>query len=197
MNKIKSAELEQVCGISSALPVHTLPEYAFAGRSNVGKSSLINALLERKRLARTSQDPGKTQTINVYNVNKAVYLVDLPGYGYARTSRETRAKWGKMIERYLRTSEALRTVFLLVDMRHEPTADDRTMIDWIRETGYTPVVIMTKADKLSKNEQAKMKSVIRKALSIREGETLIPFSAVTKAGREEILELIRENNEGE
>ena len=190
MNKIRSAVLSEVIGITSRLPAHSLPEYAFAGRSNVGKSSLINTLLQRKHLARTSSEPGKTQTINFYLVNEALFLVDLPGYGYARTSRETREKWGRMIERYLRTSEVLRTVFLLVDMRHAPTADDVSMIEWIRAAGLLPVVIMTKADKLSRNEQAKMKQVIRKTLSIRSGELLIPFSAVTRAGRDEILALL-------
>ena len=192
MNKIRSAELETVCGITSRIPEHTLPEYAFAGRSNVGKSSLINTLLQRKNLARTSAEPGKTQTMNFYLVNEALYFVDLPGYGYARTSRETREAWGRMIERYLGGSKVLKTVFLLVDMRHEPNANDLQMLEWIRAAGFSPAVITTKADKLSKNEQARMKQVIRRTLSLKEGEILIPFSSVTKAVREEILALIEE-----
>ena len=195
MNKIRSAELETVCGISSRLPEHTLPEYAFAGRSNVGKSSLINTLLQRKSLARTSAEPGKTQTINFYIVNESLYFVDLPGYGYAKTSRETREQWGRMIERYLRTSRVLKTVFLLVDMRHEPNANDLQMLEWIRAAGFTPAVIATKADKLSRNEQARMKQVIRKTLSLSREELLISFSSATKAGREEVLALIEEEYE--
>ena len=187
--------METVCGISSRLPEHTLPEYAFAGRSNVGKSSLINALLQRKSLARTSAEPGKTQTINYYIVNDALYFVDLPGYGYAKTSRENREQWGRMIERYLRKSEVLKTVFLLVDMRHEPNANDIQMLEWIRAAGFAPVVIATKADKLSRNEQARMKQVIRRTLSLTPEEQLIPFSSVTKAGREEILALIGDETE--
>ncbi len=190
MDKIRNASLETVCGISSRLPEHTLPEYAFAGKSNVGKSSLINALLQRKSLARTSAEPGKTQTINFYLVNEALYFVDLPGYGYARTSRETREQWGRMIERYLHTSRVLKTVFLLVDMRHEPGANDIQMLDWIRAAGFSPVVIATKADKLSRNEQARMKQIICRTLSLTPEEQLIPFSSVSKAGREEILALI-------
>ena len=197
MNKVKSAALETVCGITSSLPVHTLPEYAFAGRSNVGKSSLINALLQRKSLARTSAEPGKTQTINFYLVNEALYFVDLPGYGYAKTSRETREKWGRMIERYLQTSGVLKKVFLLVDMRHEPNANDIQMLEWVRAAGFTPVVIMTKADKLSRNEQARMQQLIRRTLSLRKEDVLIPFSSVTKAGREEILNLIEDGSETE
>ena len=138
---VKSLSLETVCGITSRLPENSCPEVAFAGKSNVGKSSLINALVNRKSFARTSSEPGKTQTINFYNVNNEVYLVDLPGYGYARTSMETREKWGKMIEKYLHTSKMLKHVFLLVDIRHEPSANDVNMYDWIKYQGFTPVVI--------------------------------------------------------
>ena len=129
--KIKSVELETVCGITSKLPENDKMEIAFAGKSNVGKSSLINGLLNRKSLARTSSSPGKTQTINFYNVNKELYFVDLPGYGYAKVSMEIREKWGKMIERYLRKSDVLAAIFLLIDIRHEPSANDRQMYDWI------------------------------------------------------------------
>nr|MCR5278716.1 ribosome biogenesis GTP-binding protein YihA/YsxC [Lachnospiraceae bacterium] len=128
---IRSIELETVVGITSKLPANTLPEVAFAGKSNVGKSSLINAIVNRKALARTSSEPGKTQTINFYNLNKEMYLVDLPGYGYAKTSMETREKWGKMIEKYLETSKMLKQVFLLMDIRHEPGANDCQMYRWV------------------------------------------------------------------
>ncbi len=187
---IKKVSLDIVIGVTSRLPETDRPEFAFAGRSNVGKSSLLNALILRKNYARTSSQPGKTQTINYYNVNDEFFLVDLPGYGYAKVSEETRAKWGRMIERYLRQSKELRQVFLLVDMRHEPTANDCQMIGWIRESGFTPVVIATKADKLSRNEQNKMIPVIRKKLEMKKEELLIPFSAETKAGRDEVAALI-------
>ena len=187
---IKKVSLDIVIGVTSRLPETDRPEFAFAGRSNVGKSSLLNALILRKNYARTSSQPGKTQTINFYNISDEIFLVDLPGYGYAKVSEETRAKWGRMIERYLRQSKELRQVFLLVDMRHEPTANDCQMIGWIRESGFTPVVIATKADKLSRNEQNKMIPMIRKKLEMKKEELLIPFSAETKAGRDEIAALI-------
>ena len=152
---IKSAELETVCGISSRLPENVLPEFAFAGRSNVGKSSLINGLLNRKALARTSSQPGKTQTINFYNINKELLFVDLPGYGYAKVSQEIKAKWGKMIEKYLNSSKQLNLVFLLVDIRHEPNANDKQMFDWILESGYYPIIIATKVDKIKRSQIAK------------------------------------------
>ena len=187
---IKSVGLETVCGITSKLPENTKPEFAFAGKSNVGKSSLINGLINRKSYARTSSEPGKTQTINFYNVNDAFYLTDLPGYGYAKVSRETQAKWGRIIEKYLNTSKMLKAVFLLIDMRHEPSANDVQMYEWILAQGFRPIVILTKADKLSRNEQAKMKAVIRKSLGLKTEDTVIPFSAVTKDGRDEILQII-------
>ena len=187
---IRSVNLETVCGITSRLPENTLPEFAFYGKSNVGKSSLINALINRKAYARTSQEPGKTQTINFYNVNEAFYLVDLPGYGYARVSKELQAKWLKMIEKYLKTSEMLRGVFLLIDMRHEPSANDAAMAELIRACGFEPVFILTKADKLSRNEQAKNLAVIKKKLELKADSLVIPFSAVTKDGRDRIRELI-------
>lgn len=194
---IRSAELSEVIGITSTLPVHDIPEFAFAGKSNVGKSSMINAILNRKSLARTSQEPGKTQTINFYKVNGSLFLVDLPGYGYAKTSMATREKWGRMIERYLTGSKVLKRVFLLVDMRHEPSANDIEMYDWIVQNGFEPVVILTKADKLSRNEQFKMKNVIKKALKVENPELLIPFSAVTKMGVPEIHALLEEKENGE
>lgn len=187
---IKSAELETVCGITSKLPENLLPEIAFAGKSNVGKSSLINGLLNRKSLARTSSAPGKTQTINFYNINKALYFVDLPGYGYAKVSQEIRNKWGKMIERYLHTSKQLRIVFLLVDIRHAPGENDKTMYDWILANGYTPVIIATKLDKIKRSERDKNLKIIKEKLEVVDGTKIIPFSAVSKQGKEEIWEFI-------
>lgn len=187
---VKSAELETVCGITSKLPSNELPEIAFAGKSNVGKSSLINGLLNRKSLARTSAQPGKTQTINFYNVNKELYFVDLPGYGYAKVSVEIRAKWGKMIERYLHGSSQLKKVFLLVDIRHAPSENDCMMYDWIVDNGYEPVIICTKLDKVKRSQVQKNLKIIREKLNLVPGTTMIPFSAQTKQGRDEIWNLI-------
>lgn len=189
---IKSAELETVCGVTSRLPDNMLPEVAFAGKSNVGKSSLINALLNRKALARTSGQPGKTQTINFYNVNKELYIVDLPGYGYAKVSREVSAKWGPMIENYLHTSMQLRMVFLLIDIRHKPTDNDVQMYRWILSNGFSPAIIATKLDKLKKSQVKKHLDLVTSTLKVIEGVPVIPFSAVTKQGRDEIWELIEE-----
>lgn len=190
---IKKAELETVCGITSKLPENHFPEFAFSGKSNVGKSSLINALMNRKSLARTSSQPGKTQTINFYHVNDQFYFVDLPGYGYAKVSLEAKAKWGKMIERYLKKSTALKLVFLLVDIRHEPSENDKTMYEWIVYQGYRPVVIATKLDKLKRSQVAKQVKIIREGLTMEKKDILIPFSAETKQGREEIWKLIEDN----
>lgn len=189
---IKSAQLETVCGITSTFPENTQPEFAFAGKSNVGKSSLINGLMNRKALARTSSQPGKTQTVNFYHVNDAVYFVDLPGYGYAKVAVEVKAKWGNMIEKYLKTSRMLRGVFLLVDIRHEPSANDKTMYDWIIYNGYRPVVIATKTDKLKRSQVPKHVKMVREGLGMEQGDILIPFSAETKQGREEIWQLMEE-----
>lgn len=189
---IKSAELETVCGITSTLPETEMPEIAFAGKSNVGKSSLINGLLNRKSLARTSSQPGKTQTINYYNINHELYFVDLPGYGYAQVSVEIRAKWGKMVERYLHTSKQLRLVFLLIDIRHEPSENDCIMYDWIVKNGYEPVIIATKLDKIKRSQIQKNLKIIRQKIQPVEGTIIIPFSAQTKQGKEEILQLIED-----
>ena len=189
---VKSAELETVCGITSKLPDNDLPEIAFAGKSNVGKSSLINGLLNRKSLARTSAQPGKTQTINFYNVNKNLYFVDLPGYGYAKVSVEIRAKWGKMIEKYLHGSPQLKKVFLLIDIRHVPSENDCMMYDWIVDNGYEPVIICTKLDKIKRSQVQKNLKLIRENLDLVPGTTMIPFSAQTKQGRDEIWNLIEE-----
>ncbi len=183
---IKNVSLDIVCGYTSRLPETGRPEVAFAGKSNVGKSSLINALMNRKSLARTSSQPGKTQTINFYNINETIYLVDLPGYGYARASETEKEKWGVMIERYLHTSKELRAVFLLVDIRHAPNANDHQMYDWIIQNGYQPVVIATKLDKLKRSQVAKAIRTVREGLGLPGDALLIPFSAETKQGREEI-----------
>lgn len=187
---IRKVELETVCGITSKLPENQYPEFAFAGKSNVGKSSLINALMNRKALARTSAQPGKTQTINFYNINDALYYVDLPGYGYARANETVKAQWGKMIERYLQQSPMLKCVFLLVDIRHEPSANDRMMYDWIVSNGYHPVIIATKMDKLNRSQVQKHVKMVREGLGVEKGGIVIPFSAETKQGREEIWDLI-------
>lgn len=189
---IRKVELETVCGITSTIPDNSYPEIAFAGKSNVGKSSLINALMNRKALARTSSQPGKTQTINFYNINDAFYYVDLPGYGYARASVEVKAKWGKMIENYLKKSVKLRRVFLLIDIRHEPSANDKLMYDWIVGNGYEPVIIATKLDKIKRSQVAKHVKMVRTGLNIPPEGTVIPFSAETKQGREELWALIEE-----
>lgn len=187
---IKSVNLETVCGITSKLPENQLPEIAFAGKSNVGKSSLINGLMNRKSLARTSSQPGKTQTINFYNINEALYFVDLPGYGYAKVSEGIKEKWGKMIENYLHKSKQLRTVFLLIDIRHEPSANDRNMYEWIQYHGYEPVIIATKLDKINRSQRTKHVKMLREGLGMPKEGLIFPFSAVTKDGREEIWEYI-------
>ena len=185
---IKEVTLETVCGITSTLPENDKPEIAFAGKSNVGKSSLINALMNRKSLARISATPGKTQTINFYNINREIYLVDLPGYGYAKVSEKEKEAWGKMIERYLHKSTMLKAVFLLIDIRHDPSKNDKMMYDWILHQGYEPVIIATKLDKLKKSQGAKQLKAIRTGLGLVSGTTVIPFSAKTKQGRDEIWE---------
>lgn len=187
---IKSADLETVCGITSKLPHNTLPEVAFAGKSNVGKSSLINALVNRKALARTSGQPGKTQTINFYNVNKELYIVDLPGYGYAKVSKEVSKAWGPMIENYLHTSQELRMVFLLIDVRHKPTDNDVQMYKWILANGFSPVIVATKADKVKRSQLPKNLNELKNTLKVIEGVPIVPFSAVTKRGADKIWELI-------
>ena len=189
---IRRVNLETVCGITSTLPDNKFPEIAFAGKSNVGKSSLINGLLNRKSLARTSATPGKTQTINFYNVNQEMYFVDLPGYGYAKVSQKEKENWGKMIERYLHNSECLRAVFLLIDIRHEPSANDANMYEWILANGYEPIIIATKLDKIKRSQIQKHLKMIRVGLNVVSGTKILPFSAQTKQGRDEILDLIEE-----
>lgn len=187
---IRNVSLDIVMGVTSSMPQTTLPEVAFAGKSNVGKSSLINALMNRKSLARTSSQPGKTQTINFYNINDVMHLVDLPGYGYANASEEVKAKWGRMIERYLQKSQQLKQVFLLIDIRHAPSANDKLMYDWIVHNGYRPVIIATKQDKLKRSQVAKSVKIVREGLNLEKEDILIPFSAQTKQGLEQIWETI-------
>lgn len=188
--KIRSLELETVCGITSKLPDNDKPEIAFAGKSNVGKSSLINALLNRKSFARTSSAPGKTQTINFYNINNLMYCVDLPGYGFAKVSKETQAKWGKMIENYLKKSPMLKAVFLLIDIRHEPGANDKDMYDWIVSNGFEPIIIATKLDKINRSQIQKQVKLIKNKLQVKKDTIVIPFSSETKQGREDVWQLI-------
>lgn len=189
---IKNVNLETVCGVTSTLPENNLPEVAFAGKSNVGKSSLINALMNRKSYARISAQPGKTQTINFYNVNDQIYFVDLPGYGYATANETVKAQWGKMIERYLHGSKKLKIVFLLIDIRHEPGKNDVQMYDWIIKSGFHPVIIATKADKIKRSQLAKCVKIIKDTLKLESDAVLIPFSAQSKQGRDDIYMLLDE-----
>ena len=187
---IKTVNLETVCGVTSVLPDNTMPEFAFAGKSNVGKSSLINALMNRKSYARTSAQPGKTQTINFYNINDALYYVDLPGYGYANANEKVKAQWGVMIEKYLHTSKQLKLVFLLIDIRHAPGKNDIRMYDWVKQMGFEPIIIATKAGKIKRSQLDKCLKVIRETLQLGKETTMIPFSSVSKQGRDEIYEVI-------
>lgn len=184
--KVNQVSLETVCGITSVLPVNDKAEFAFAGKSNVGKSSLINALMNRKSFARTSSSPGKTQTINFYNINDLIYFVDLPGYGYAKVSMELKAKWGKMIEKYLKTSKQLKTIFLLVDIRHEPSVNDKVMYEWIVYHGFEPVIIATKLDKINRSQKDKQIKILKEGLGLKKETIIIPVSSSTKQGIEDI-----------
>lgn len=187
---IKNVNLETVIGITSQIPQNSMIEIAFAGKSNVGKSSLINVLMNRKSLARTSAQPGKTQTINFYNINDMLYFVDLPGYGYAKVGQKEKENWGKMVERYLRQSKMLKAVFLLVDIRHDPSANDRQMYEWILANGFQPIIIATKADKINRSQLQKQIKAVKQGLEAKKDTIVIPFSAQSKQGREEIYELI-------
>lgn len=189
---IRSINLETVCGITSVLPKNEKPEIAFAGKSNVGKSSLINALMNRKSYARISATPGKTQTINFYNINEELYLVDLPGYGYAKVSEQEKIRWGQLIERYLHGSDQLKAVLLLIDIRHAPSENDKMMYRWILDQGFEPVIIATKLDKIKRSQVQKHVKMLKDGLSLVPGTRVIPFSSVTKQGREEIWELIED-----
>lgn len=187
---IKNVNLETVCGITSDFPENDKPEIAFAGKSNVGKSSLINSLINRKSLARTSSSPGKTQTINYYNINDALYFVDLPGYGYAKTAEVVREKWGKMVERYLMSSKQLKLIFLLIDIRHEPSQNDKNMYEWILFHGFMPVIIATKMDKINRSQIAKHIKMIKEGLGASSETKIFPFSSLTKQGKDELWNYI-------
>ena len=190
--KIVNSELETVCGITSKLPKNKFVEFAFAGKSNVGKSSLINCIAGRKKLARTSGQPGKTQTINYYLMNNELYFVDLPGYGFAKVSKEVKEKWGKMIENYLTTSKQLQLIFLLIDIRHEPSKNDKDMYNWIVYNGFTPVIIATKLDKIKRSQKDKQIKLIKTSMNLPKETIVIPFSSETKQGKEEVLDIIEQ-----
>ena len=185
-----NAELLKTAVRYDQYPPSDMPEIALVGRSNVGKSSLINCLTNRKNLARTSSTPGKTATINFYSIGDRYRLVDLPGYGYAKRSKEERESWGRMIEGYLAKRENLVRVIQLVDARHKPTADDKMMLDWINNYGYEPLLVATKLDKLKKAQVEKNLTEIYNELELGDDAVLIPFSAETREGRENVLELI-------
>ena len=188
---IRSVELPYVCGVKSVLPKTGKPEFVLAGRSNVGKSSFVNTLIQRKSFARTSSTPGKTRTINFYAVNDVFYLVDLPGYGYAKTGPVEQEKWDRLIRRYLSEGSDIEEVILLLDARRVPNEMDLQMFQWILSaTGYEPIVIVTKIDKLKRSQQAKAIKEIREKLGATKDCMLIPFSSETKAGREEFLDLV-------
>ncbi len=189
---IKNVNLETVCGITSDFPENDKPEIAFAGKSNVGKSSLINSLMNRKSLARTSSQPGKTQTVNYYNINELLYFVDLPGYGYAKTAEVVKEKWGKMVERYLISSKQLKVIFLLVDIRHEPSQNDKNMYEWIVYHGLIPVIIATKMDKIKRSQIAKHIKIVKEGIGAGPETKIFPFSSLTKQGKDEIWHYIEE-----
>ncbi len=188
--KVNNVSLGAVAVKKEQYPNDNRPEIAFAGKSNVGKSSLINTMLNRKRLARTSQNPGKTRTINFYDVEGKIYLVDLPGYGYAKASKTEIEKWGKMIENYLLKRQELRAIIMLVDIRHEPGENDRMMYNWLKHYGYNIIIAATKSDKLKRSQLPKHTAMLRKAFQLEKEDILIPFSSETKSGREELWKVI-------
>lgn len=189
---INNIELTAVCGRKDQYPESELTEIAFVGKSNVGKSSLINCMVARKAIARISQNPGKTRTINFYNVENIVHFVDLPGYGYAKASKSEMQKWGKMIEDYLFCRKQLKSIILLIDIRHEVGKNDKMMYEWLKHYKYKIVIVATKSDKLKRSQLNKHTSMIRKGLNLQEEEILIPFSSETKANREKLWEVIKE-----
>lgn len=190
--KVDNVSLAAVAVKKEQYPTDGRPEVAFAGKSNVGKSSLINTMLRRKSLARTSQNPGKTRTINFYDVENAIYLVDLPGYGYARAAKSEIQKWGKMIENYLLKRKELRAIIMLVDIRHEPGENDRMMYDWLKHYGYKIIMVATKSDKLKRSQLMKHTSMLRKSFNLDKEDILIPFSSENRSGREELWDVIDE-----
>lgn len=194
--KIRNAEITMSAINKSQYPDEGIPEIALVGRSNVGKSSTVNTLLNRRNFARTSQTPGKTRTINFYLINQEFFFVDLPGYGYAKVAKSEKEKWGAIMERYLQERDELCAILLLVDIRHEPTNDDVMMYQWIKHFGYNCVVIATKADKISRGQYQKHMSIIRKKLQLEKDEKILPISSLKKTGVEEIWdEIIKQYNE--
>jgi GTP-binding protein len=187
---VNNVELAAVAVRTAQYPEETMPEVAFAGKSNVGKSSLINTMINRKALARTSQNPGKTRTINFYNVENSLYFVDLPGYGYARAPKSEIAKWGKMIEDYLIKRESLKAIIMLVDIRHEPGANDKMMYDWLKHYGHQIIVVATKSDKLKRSQLPKYKKMLSEGLGLAKDDILIPFSSENKSGKDELWSVI-------
>ena len=190
MKNVNNVSLEAVAVKKEQYPTTGLPEVAFAGKSNVGKSSLINCMINRKALARTSQNPGKTRTINFYNIEDLLYFVDLPGYGYAKAPKSEQQKWGKMIEDYLIKREELRAIIMLVDIRHEPGENDRMMYDWLKHYGHNIIIVATKSDKIKRSQLDKHKKMLKNAFGIEKNEILLPFSSETKNGRDELWEVI-------
>ncbi|MCL2753365.1 MAG: ribosome biogenesis GTP-binding protein YihA/YsxC [Defluviitaleaceae bacterium] len=188
--KILNVELAAVAAVPKQYPEITLPEMAFVGRSNVGKSSLINALINRRALARVSQNPGKTRTINFYSIDAKMYFVDLPGYGYAKAPKTEREKWGEMIDKYLYDRPNLRAIVHLIDIRHEPSKQDIQMHEWMKHYGYNTIFVLTKMDKLNRSQIPKHVKMIRTALGVGTDATLIPFSSETKQGKDELLAVI-------
>ena len=188
--QIDSVELPTIAVRVSQYPTDNLPEFLLVGRSNVGKSSFINTLIERKNFARTSAKPGKTQTLNFYLVNKSFYLVDVPGYGYAVSSKDKRQKYGLMIEEYLKTRENLKEVFMLIDYRHKPTEDDILMYEYLKYYNLNITLVATKYDKVSKNSRIKQDKLIKETLKLTDEDRLITFSTITKKGKEEIYDII-------
>lgn len=187
---IKKCEFLKSAVVKDQYPELDLPEIAFSGRSNVGKSSLINSLLNRKKLVKVSSNPGKTRLINFFLINEQYVMVDLPGYGYAAVAKSEKHAWGKMIEEYLKNRENLKNVVLLVDIRHEPTADDKLMYDFIKYYKEPVIVVATKLDKITRSSVSKNLNIIRKKLEIDESGILIPYSSETHAGREELWEVM-------
>ena len=188
---INNVELEAVAVAPAGYPGSGLPEVAFVGRSNVGKSSLINTMINRRALARTSQTPGKTRTINFYNVEDECYFVDLPGYGYAKAPKSEKQKWGQMIEQYLLNRQTLRAIILLIDIRHNPTENDVQMYNWLKHYGYDIIIAATKQDKLKRSQVGAAKAAITKGLGLAAEDILIAFSSETKDGRDALWDVIK------
>lgn len=190
--KIEFVELSNIAVRQSQYPKETLPEFLLVGRSNVGKSSFINALICRKNYARTSSKPGKTQTLNFYNINKKLFLVDVPGYGYSKLSKDNDRKIGLMIEEYLKTRENLSHVFMLIDYRHKPTEDDILMYEFLKYYNINITIVATKYDKVGASSRAKQDKIIKETLKLEEKD-FVHFSSTTKKGREEIYKIIEES----